>query len=72
MMKKSLIIPPHGVEDLGDVLAIARADGKKVFRTKRPIRVLPEVVKRGYGYLVVVEYDGMGDTNNLGQGKDDE
>lgn len=70
-MKKALIIHPRGIDDLGDLLAIARAEGKKAFRTKELIHVHPEVVKMEGCYLVVVEADGIGRTDNQVQEKDD-
>jgi hypothetical protein len=34
MTRRVLSIHEKGIEDLGDLLAIARAEGKKAFRTK--------------------------------------
>lgn len=65
-IQKALVIHPHGIDDLGDLLAVARAEGKKLFRTRGPIRVHPEVVKAADCYLVVVEADGIGRTDNQG------
>ncbi len=55
------------LRDLGDVLAIARVEGKKALRVKR-VRVLPSVVNEGSSYLVVVE-DGCSEVSDVGDGK---
>ena len=58
-MSKSLII--HGpLEDLSDLLRIARVEGKKVLKVEK-VRVKPVVYPYGNdSYLVVVEPDGSG------------
>jgi hypothetical protein len=67
-MRRVLSIHEKGIEDLGDLLAIARAEGKKAFRTKERIRVLPEVWKKDEFYLVTVEYDGVDAANHPKEG----
>ena len=53
--KVFLVRPPvHKRDwDLGDVLAIARSQGKKLLRTNDKVRVL-ELERRGYGYVAYV------------------
>ena len=72
-MKKALFIHSHGVDDMGDLLAVARAEGKRAFRTKENIRVLPLIYKDDVGNLIVlVEYDGVGLHNAPGAGDEKE
>lgn len=55
-IQKALIVKPQprSDSDLGDVLALARAVGKKVLKTDENIRVL-WVHESPYGYVVIVE-----------------
>jgi len=39
-MRKALVIGPRGIDDLGDLVAIARAEGGKALRVDK-VRVLP-------------------------------
>lgn len=66
--EKALLI--HGpVYDLADLLAIARAEGKKLLRTDK-VRVLPFVtLLESSAYLVVVEKDGCSKTSGVESGK---
>lgn len=47
------------LEDLSDVLRIARVQGKIILRTKK-VKVKPIVFPYGNDYLVVVEPNGSG------------
>jgi hypothetical protein len=53
---KALIVKPadRGDWDLGDVLAIARSEGKRLFKTDENVRVV-WVASSPYGYVVIVE-----------------
>lgn len=54
-VKVFLVRPPLGKRDwdLGDVLAIARSEGKKLLRTEGRVRVL-DLISRPYGYVAYV------------------
>jgi len=54
-VKVFLVRPPLDKRDwdLGDILAIARAQGKKLLRTNERVRVL-ELERKGYGYVAFV------------------
>ena len=54
-MKVFLVHPPTKKRDwdLGDVLAIARSQGKRLLGTKERVRVL-ELERRDYGYVAFV------------------
>ena len=70
MSEKSLIIRGP-LEDLSDVLRIARVEGKKVLRVEKVI-VKPLVIPYGNeSYVVVVEPDGSGCSkeSDVGLGK---
>ncbi len=56
LVQKALLVKPpqRGDWDLGDVLAVARAEGKKLFKTSENVRVV-WVVHSPYGYVVIVE-----------------
>ena len=47
------------LEDLSDVLRIARVQGRIILKTQR-VKVKPQVYLYNDGYLVVVEPDGSG------------
>ena len=53
--KVFLVHPPTKKRDwdLGDILAIARSQGKRLLRTKERVRVL-ELIPRPYGYIAHV------------------
>lgn len=53
-MRKSLIIDKERVDDLGDVVKIARKDGKCLLKCEK-VRVLPEVRKVDGDLIVIVE-----------------
>ena len=59
------------VEDLSDLLRIARHQGKIVLKTEK-VKIKPVVFPYGNDYLVLVEPDGLGCSNALavGGGKD--
>lgn len=66
-MQKALII--HGkLEDLSDVLRIARCEGKKLLKVDK-VRVKPIVYPYNDGYVVVVEAAGCSQASNVGSGK---
>jgi hypothetical protein len=73
-MLKALVISDDvgRLRDLGDVLAVARAEGKKLFRTSENIGVL-EVFKSFYSgkpiFIVVVEFNGCSDRLGVSLGK---
>ena len=54
-MKVFLVHPPTKKRDwdLGDVLAIARSQGKRLLGTNERVRVL-ELIKKPYGYVAFV------------------
>jgi len=52
-MRKALVIHPNRVFDLGDLVAIARAEGKKALRTEK-VRVLPRIFDDPDGNFVVL------------------
>jgi len=54
-VKVFLVKPPLEKRDwdLGDILAIARAQGKKLLRTNERVRVL-ELERKRYGYVAFV------------------
>jgi len=54
-VKVFLVKPPVNKRDwdLGDILAIARSQGKKLLGTKERVRVL-ELERKGYGYVAYV------------------
>jgi hypothetical protein len=67
-MLKALVIQDDKkrIKELGDLIAIARSEGKKIFKTKADVQVLE--VFHAYtftGYVVVVSY--MGCTEPLAQ-----
>ena len=64
-LKPLLIDGP--LEDLGDVLHIARVEGKKVLKTER-VKVKPYVQTVENGYVVLVEPDGSGCSKASGVG----
>jgi len=51
-------------EDLGDVIAVARAEGQKLFKTKEKVNVI-EVFISVYGYYVAVVSFDIGRTSPL-------
>jgi hypothetical protein len=55
-IQKALIVKPQDRPDwdMGDVLAVARSVGKKLFHTDENIRVL-WVHETVYGYVVIIE-----------------
>jgi hypothetical protein len=55
-VQKALVVkPPQRLDwDMGDVLAIARSEGKKLFKTHENVRVV-WVCDSPYGYVVIVE-----------------
>jgi hypothetical protein len=62
--RKSLIINGP-LEDLGDVLAIARVQGKIILGSER-VRVLPFVEQFENGYVVVIETAGCSKASSVG------
>ena len=61
--KVFLVHPPLDKRDwdLGDVLAIARSEGKKLLRTQERVRVL-ELERKEYGYIAFVVKAGCSDS----------
>ncbi|MEM2995865.1 MAG: hypothetical protein QXI91_07665 [Candidatus Bathyarchaeia archaeon] len=57
MKVKALIVKPpnRGDWDLGDVLAVARSEGKRLFKTHENVRVL-WMCETPYGHVVIVGY----------------
>lgn len=55
MKVKALIVKPplRGDWDFGDILAVARSEGKKLFRTDENVRVV-WINESPYGYVVIV------------------
>jgi hypothetical protein len=56
MTQKALLVKPQNRPDwdLGDVLAIARSEGKKLFKTHENVRVV-WICESPYGYVVIIE-----------------
>lgn len=56
-MRKALVIGPNRIGDAGDVLAVARAEGKRALRTPN-IRIPPEANlprdEKG-NYIIIIE-----------------
>lgn len=55
-VQKALLIKPQNRPDwdIGDVLAIARSSGKKLFKTNENVRVI-WTQESPYGYVVIIE-----------------
>jgi len=51
---KALVVKMPFEKDLGNVIQVARAEGKKIFRNADKIVVL-DVIRRDYGWIVVVQ-----------------
>lgn len=60
MLDKAVVIRDdrHRFRDLGDVLAVARAEGKKLFRTCENILVIRVFWDSEIGYVAVVRQPG--------------
>lgn len=57
-MRKALVIAPGSIGDLGDVVKIARKEGKKALGREK-VRVLPELTRDSEGnFIVLVEAYG--------------
>lgn len=56
IVRKALIVKPQTRSDwdMGDVLAVARSVGKKLFKTNENIRVL-WTCESPYGHVVIIE-----------------
>jgi len=71
MKVKAMIvkIPNRSDWDLGDVLAVARSEGKKLFKTHENVRVV-WMRETPYGHVVII---GLGCNQNSGckRGKSD-
>lgn len=65
----ALVIHPEGIEDMGNLLAVARAEGQKLLRCK--VRVHPLAKEMNGCFVVLVEPCEVGRTNNQMQGKAD-
>lgn len=55
-------VPNRSDWDLGDILAIARSEGKKLFKTKENVRVV-WMCESPYGYVVIM---GLGCNQEAG------
>jgi len=60
-MLKALLIPIKPSKDLGDVVKIARSEGKRLFKTRENVRVI-WTHETPYGWVVVVQ---LGSTKTL-------
>jgi hypothetical protein len=60
MQLKALVIRDDKgkFRDVGDVLAVARVEGKKIYRTHGNIRVMRLFFERDIGWIVVVGCSG--------------
>lgn len=67
-MMKRLIIHPNRIDDMGNLLAVARAEGKRALCTSANVRVHPWIGKEDDCFVVIVE-NKVGRTNNQMQGK---
>lgn len=70
---RALLIHPKGIEGMKNLMRVAQALGKEVFRTENPIHVYPQETRMeidGVNYFVVVVKE-MGCTKTQMQGKDD-
>jgi len=56
IVQKALLVKPQARLDwdMGDVLAVARSVGKKLFKTRENVRVV-WVHETVYGYVVIIE-----------------
>ena len=55
-MKALVVRPPKRNDvDVGDILAIARAEGKRLFKTRENIQVI-DLINRPYGWVVVIQF----------------
>jgi hypothetical protein len=65
-MLKALVIydDKHKFSDLGDVVAIARAQGQKLFRTSERVNVIRIFECDSY-YVVVVEFPSCSNTTGV-------
>ena len=56
IVQKALLVKPQDRLDwdMGDVLAVARSVGKKLFKTRENVRVV-WVCESPYGYVVIIE-----------------
>jgi hypothetical protein len=56
IVQKALLVKPQDRLDwdMGDVLAVARSVGKKLFKTRENVRVV-WVHETVYGYVVIIE-----------------
>ena len=56
MKRKALLVKPadRGDWDMGDVLAVARSEGKRLLKTTENVRVI-WAAHTPYGYVVIVE-----------------
>jgi len=61
MTMKALLIPISPSKDLGDVLQIARSEGKRLFKTRENVKVV-WAHDTPYGWVVVVQ---LGSTKTL-------
>lgn len=54
-MKALVVCPPERSDmDVGDILAIARAEGKKLFKTRENVQVI-DLINRPYGWVAVIQ-----------------
>ena len=68
---KALIIKRGRIKDLGDLLQIARVEGKKALKTDK-VRVNPQVFAFEEDYLVVVSPWSSSDASDVGSGTEKE
>jgi hypothetical protein len=57
--KEKVLLIKGPLEDLSDLLRIARVEGRKVLRAEK-VKVKPLVLQYENGYVVFVEPDGSG------------
>jgi len=64
---KALVIrdDKHKFKDLGDVLAVARAEGKKLFKTHENVYVIRVFFDWLVGWTVIVSLSPLGCTKTL-------
>lgn len=69
-MKVKVLLIKGPLDDLGDLLQIARVEGRKVLKVEK-VKVQPIVLQYEGGYVVFVEPNGSGcsKASDVGSGK---
>lgn len=67
-LKKSLVIHPTGIHDIANLMAVARAQAREAFHTRK-VHVYPWVAKHEDDFIVVVEVNEMESHKQPGAGE---